>query len=80
LKKIGDTFRNIPKTEEHKNKLRESNKNQIPWSKGKTDLWKHSEETKKKMRKPHGKMTEENIEKNRIGHLKENLSEETLKK
>ena len=80
LEKIGNALKNIPKTEEHKNKLRESNKGQIPWIKGKIGILHHTEETKEKMRKPHGKMTEENVEKNRIGHLKENLSEETLKK
>lgn len=71
-------------TEEHKNKISEANKNQIPWCKGKTGLshpnLKHSEETKKKMRKKHKKMSEASIEKNRINHLKENLSVETRTK
>ena len=36
-------------SEEHKKKLSESLKGQIPWNKGKTELQKHSKETKRKM-------------------------------
>jgi hypothetical protein len=79
LKKLSDAGKK-PKSDEHKRKISESLKGQISWSKGKTGIWYHSEKSKKKMRKPHGKMSEEAVEKNRVGHLKENLSEETINK
>jgi hypothetical protein len=69
-----------PKSEEHKKNISKANKGQISWSKGKTGIWYHSEKSKQKMKKPHGKMTTENVEKNRVGHLKENLSEKTINK
>lgn len=63
-------------------KMRKANKGQIPWSKGRKNLWNHTEETKERMKKIHTgkKMSDESKEKNRIKHLKENLSLETIEK
>jgi len=63
-------------------KIRETNSKQIPWNKGKTGLQKHSSEVRQRMRDSHsGKiMSAESKEKNKIKHLKENLSNETRMK
>ena len=41
-----------PRSEEHKHNISLARKGSVPWNKNRTDLPKHSEETKQKMRKP----------------------------
>lgn len=75
-----------PRTEITKKKISEANKGHIPWNKGKIGIY--SEETLKKIsksaknrpRNKWGNHTKEAKEKMRIAHLRENLSDETLKK
>lgn len=87
--KISNTLKGRPKSTEHKKKLSEAGKGNIPWNKGKKGLQvgsrlgaKHTEETKEKMRlAQRGKIMSEE-QKHKISETLKGrkMSEETRKK